>query len=156
MASPFELLVTNLEQLGFFGFLLPWLLVFAVVYALLLKSKLLGDDHKIIGVVSLVVAFFVIGFGGLAFGRFFSNLFGMASLVFAGILVTVLFAALAGIDISKFADKKAIMVLAAGIGIIVFVTALGGLGAKINSEVFAAIFMVIVMGVAIMFITGTK
>ena len=79
--NPFEILVSNLNQMGFFGFLLPWLFMFAVVYGLLVKSKVLGEDQKIIGVVSLVSAFFVIGFGGVAIGTFFSNLFGIAAVI---------------------------------------------------------------------------
>ena len=59
--NPFELLVSNLNQMGFFGFLLPWLLMFAVTYGLLVKSKVLGEDQKLIGVISLVAAFFVVG-----------------------------------------------------------------------------------------------
>jgi hypothetical protein len=30
MANPFEILVMNLNQLGFFGFLLPWVFMFAI------------------------------------------------------------------------------------------------------------------------------
>jgi hypothetical protein len=154
--NPFEILVSNLNQMGFFGFLLPWLLMFAVTYGLLLKSKALGEDQKIIGVVSLVAAFFVVGYGGLAIGVFFSNLFGIAAIVLGGIIVTVLFVSMAGGDISKFAESKEIMALVAGIGIIVFMIVLGTFGVTVESDVIAAIFLVIVMAIAVVFIAGKQ
>ena len=63
MADPFSILVANLNALGFFGFLLPWIFMFAVTYGLLAKAKFF-EDTKIVGVISLVLAFFVVGFGG--------------------------------------------------------------------------------------------
>ncbi|MFH0832101.1 MAG: hypothetical protein V1900_00035 [Candidatus Aenigmatarchaeota archaeon] len=154
--NPFELLVSNLNQMGFFGFLLPWLLTFAVSYGLLVKSKVLGEDVKIVGVVSLVLSFFVIGYGGLALGLFFQKLFGVAVVVIGGILVIVLFVGMAGGDISKLVESKAVLALIAGIGIIVFVLTVGNLGIGVNNEIISAIFVVIIMAVAIMFITGGK
>ena len=152
--NPFEILVNNLNQMGFFGFLLPWLLMFAVTYGLLLKSKALGEDQKIIGVISLIVAFFVVGYGGPLFGLFFQHLFGIAAMIIGGILVTVLFVSMAGGDISKLAENKAVIALLAGIGLIVFMIALGTYGATIENDVIAAIFVVIIMAIAVVFIAG--
>ena len=152
--NPFELLVSNLNQLGFFGFLLPWLLMFAVVYGLLLKSKALGENQKIIGVVALVAAFFVVGYGGPLVGTFFQNLFGIAAMILGGIIVIVLFVSMAGGDITKLVENKAILALLAGVGIIVLVISLGTFGMKINNDVAASIFMVIVMAIAVYFIAG--
>ncbi|MCX6818701.1 MAG: hypothetical protein NT129_01740, partial [Candidatus Aenigmarchaeota archaeon] len=144
------------NQMGFFGFLLPWLLMFAVTYGLLLKSKALGEDHKIIGVVSLVTAFFVIGFGGIALGNFFQNIFGIASMLIAGILVIVLFVSMAGGNITKFMEGKSIIALIIVIGIIVFAVALGSIGVSVSSDVVATIFIVIIMGIAVFFIASGK
>lgn len=152
--NPFEILVSNLNQMGFFGFLLPWLFMFAVVYGLLVKSKVLGEDQKIIGVVSLVSAFFVIGFGGVAIGTFFSGLFGIAAVVIAGIFVTVLFISMAGVDISKFAENKAVVVLLAGVGVVVFFIMLGSFGVGISDDTIGVVLMVILMAVAVIFIAS--
>ena len=156
MADPFTILVDNLNRMGFFGFLLPWLLMFALTYGLLLKSKVLGEDPKIIGVISLVAAFFVIGYGGVAIGEFFQGIFQAAAIVLAGILVIVLFIAMAGGDISKLTENKAVMAAIAGIGIIVFIIVIGSsLGAGVSSDVMAALFMVVVMAIAVLFIAGS-
>lgn len=130
--------------------------MFAVSYGLLAKSKILGEDLKVVGVISLVLAFFVVGYGGLALGQFFQALFGAAAIVLGGILVIVLFVSLAGGNIGKLAESKSVLALIAGVGIIVFVLTLGNLGIGINSDILSAIFVVIIMAVAIVFISGGK
>ena len=153
MADPFSVLVANLNSLGFFGFLLPFVFIFAVVYALLMKGKFI-DDQKIIGVLSLVFAFFVVGYGGPMLANFFVNLFGLATLILAGILIIVLFIAMAGGDASKVLSGKPAVAVLVGIGIIIFAVAAGGLGVAVSDSVIGIIFVIIVLAIAIMFVTG--
>ncbi len=153
MANPFTILVTNLQQLGFFGFLLPFILFLAIFYALLVKSKL-TDNNKIIGIISLMLAFFIVGYGGPTFGNFLTNLFGNASIIIAGILVIILFIAMAGLDVSKIGGNNSVVVAIVGIGIVLFMTTVGSLGVKIGSDLIAIVFVIVVMGIAIFFIAG--
>ncbi len=153
MANPFEALVMNLNQLGIFGFLLPWLLMFAITFGALTKTKVFGEDKRISGVISLVVAFFVVGFGGPSFGSFFINIFGAASMVLAAILVIVLFVTMSGGDISKLMESKALLALIAGVSLIIVFTIAGG-GAFLSNDVMAMIFIVVIMGIAVYFIAG--
>ncbi len=153
MADPFTLLVSNLNELGFFGFLLPWVFVFVVVYGLLTKAKFF-ENPKVVGVLSLVVAFFVVGFGGPFLANFFTNLFGYAAVIIAGILVIILFITMSGGNVSKIFDNKGVAAILAGIGIIVFFIALGGFSVVISDAVIGIIFIIIVMAVAVYFITG--
>jgi hypothetical protein len=155
MADPFTILVANLNVLGFFGFLLPFIFIFAVVYGLMIKAKYF-DDPKIIGVISLVIAFFVVGYGGPVLANFFVNLFGLAAVVLAGILVIALFLAMTGGDISKLASSKAVMAVVVGIGVIVFVVAIGALGVQVSDSVIGIVFVIIVLGIAILFVTGQQ
>lgn len=129
--------------------------MFALVYGLLVKSKALGEDQKIIGVISLVVAFFVIGFGGVALGTFLQSIFGLATMILAGILVTVLFVTMAG-GMGKIAESKEILALLIGVGIIIFFIALGSIGFSVDSETVATVFVVIILGIAVFFITSAK
>ena len=154
MADPFSILVSNLNQLGFFGFLLPWIFMFAVSYGLLMKAKFF-ENAKIVGVLSLVLAFFVVGFGGPWLAGFFVNLFGYAAVIIAGILVIVLFVTMSGGNIGKIFDNKGVAVILAGIGIIVFFIAIGGSFVVINDSVIGIVFIIIVMALAIYFITGS-
>jgi hypothetical protein len=153
MADPFTVLVSNLNSLGFFGFLLPFIFIFAVVYGLLMKAKYF-EDQKIVGVLSLVIAFFVIGYGGPILATFFVNLFGLAAIIIAGILVIVLFVAMVGGDISKIASGKAVMAVVAGIGIIVFFVAAGAFGVDISDSAVGIIFVILLLGIGILFVTG--
>ena len=152
--DPFSLLVANLNALGFFGFLLPWIFVFVVVYGLLTKAKFF-ENPKIIGVLSLVVAFFVIGFGGPWLANFFVNLFGYAAVIIAGILVIILFVTMSGGNISKLFDNKAVAILLAAVGLVIFFVAVGGSAVVVSDAVIGIVFVIILMAVAVYFITGS-
>ncbi len=151
--GPFEVMIHNLSQLGVFGFLLPWIFIFVVMYALLLKSKALGEDHKIIGVISIVVAFFVVAFGGPAMAKFFTNFFGTMALVLAGVLGIILVVGLTGADVSKTLNTKSILAVLAGIVVVVFVISLGAYGVNIGSTIVSLVFILALLAVAVMFIT---
>lgn len=152
--DPFSLLVYNLKQLGFYGFLLPWIFVFAVVYALLLKSKLI-EEQRIIGVISLVIAFFITGYGAVPLGTFLTNIFGLATLVLALILVVIIFGTMAGFDFSKLAENKIALGIAIGLGLIVFLSALS-IRIYIDQNVVAIIFVLIIMIAAIYFLSSAS
>ncbi|MBI2971377.1 MAG: hypothetical protein HYY37_03110 [Candidatus Aenigmarchaeota archaeon] len=150
MVSPFEAMVQQLTDLGFFGFFLPVLLLFVVSYGLLLKTKALGDDQKVMVAASLVLSLFILGFGSIIFGRFFSSLFGIGTIVLAGILVIALFIGMAGGDISKIAgDSRLLMMFVAGIGVVVFFLALSSIGIVISGPVAATVFFIVVILVAV-------
>ncbi|MBI2579375.1 MAG: hypothetical protein HYW27_00555 [Candidatus Aenigmarchaeota archaeon] len=149
----FEILISNMHQLGVFGFLLPWIFTFTVLFAILLKTKALGEDQRIIGVISLVVAFFTIAFGGPAMAKFFTTFFGILALVIAGFLGIILMASLAGADIGKTLNKNSVIALLGGIIIVIFVISLGSYGLRINESIISLAFILILLGVAVMFIT---
>ncbi|MEK6888345.1 MAG: hypothetical protein AABX14_05355 [Candidatus Aenigmatarchaeota archaeon] len=152
--DPFSLLVANLNALGFFGFLLPWIFVFVVVYGLLTKAKFF-ENPKIIGVLSLVLAFFVIGFGGPWLANFFVNLFGYAAVIIAGILVIILFVTMSGGNVTKLFDNKAVAILLAAVGLVIFFVAVGGSAVVVSDAVIGIVFVIILMAVAVYFITGS-
>ena len=77
----------------------------------------------------------------------------MASIILAGILVIALFLAISGTDISKITENKAVVYAIVGIGIVVFFTAAGSLGIRLNDSAIAIIFMLVVLVAAIAFIT---
>lgn len=62
MASPFELVITRLQNIGAFQFLFPFMLTAAVFYGLVRKSKIFGEPEQNVAVnaiVALVAAFMV-------------------------------------------------------------------------------------------------
>ncbi len=155
MADPFSILVANLNAMGFFGFLLPWIFTFVIVYGLLTKGKFF-ENPKITGTLSLVIAFFAIGFGGPWLASFFVNLFGYATIIIAGILVVVLFITMSGGDVSKLFNNKAVAAALVGIGLIVFFIAVGGTLVIVSDATIGIVFIIILMVIAVYFIAGKQ
>lgn len=153
MPNPFEIMVQNLNQLGFFGFLLPWIFVFAVVYAVLYKSKVLGDDLRINAVIAIVIGFFTAGFGGPPLANFFVQLFGISAAVIAGILVLLLFIGMAGIPLDQITKNKGILAALIAIAVIVFFIAAGAT-VKISDTTVAIALMIVFLIAAMTFITS--
>ena len=62
MTNPFELVILKLTDLGFFTFLLPFILVAAILYGLLRKSQIFGPPEKNVAInatVAIVASFMV-------------------------------------------------------------------------------------------------
>jgi len=65
MATPFEIVVTNLQKIGAYQFLFPWLIASAVFYGLLRRSQVFGkpeDNVAVNAVVATVAAFMVMAY----------------------------------------------------------------------------------------------
>ena len=89
-ANPFAALGPD-----FYGFLLPWIFTFAIVYGLIVKANIFGTQTpKIAAALALVAAFFVSAVGGPQLAAFFTSLFGGAAIFLAGILVVIIFVAM--------------------------------------------------------------
>jgi len=153
-ANPLELFMSNLNAMGFFGFIFPFIFTAAVVFGLLLKTKTLTDDKRIMAIVSITIAFFVAGFGGPTLATFFVSAFGMAAMVIAGILIVVLFSSMAGIDIADLGKNKAVKWSLVAIGIVIFIIAIGAWTYAPSPEVLAIIFVVIILLLVVVFIAG--
>ena len=92
------------QAASFYGFLLPWLFTFAIVYGLLMKANLFGTgahNKQVNMALAFVIAFFVTGVGGPQLANFFVNFFGGSAIFLAGILVFILFISLLGIKDEK-------------------------------------------------------
>lgn len=61
MVSPFEIAIKKLVEVGFYDILL-FVLSLAIFYAILRKSKILGESPLINAVISFVAAFLVFGY----------------------------------------------------------------------------------------------
>lgn len=65
MANPFETVILKLRDMGFFSFLLPYMLMAAIFYGALRKSQIFGDPDRNVfvnGIIALVAAFMVIAY----------------------------------------------------------------------------------------------
>jgi hypothetical protein len=155
LANPFAALGVE-----FYGFLLPWIFTFAVVYGLLMKAHLFGDvNAKISVALAFVMAFFVTAAGGPQLADFFITLFGGASAFLAGIIVIILFVSIlgygkAGGDFKHWAALAAVI----RIGAALFLVSSGSFGGyvAISSEMASLIFWLVIIVVAVWFVTKEK
>src|SRR3989338_11290874 len=141
----------------FYGFLLPWIFTFAIVYALLLKAKVFGDNKNINVALSFVIAFFVTGAAGPQMAAFFINLFGGAAMYLAGILVLVLFMSLLGFKMETLQSTKyLIVIILNAVGLF-----LGSTGnfigyIVIDSNIATLAFWLVIIVIAVYMITTEK
>lgn len=61
MVNIFETAIQRLIELGFYNFLLPFILFVTLFYALLRKTQILGDSAVIHGVMSVTLGLFIFG-----------------------------------------------------------------------------------------------
>lgn len=94
-------LVAAAKEFGIFEFYLPFILMFAVIYGLLAKSRIFGEAKErpastINLVVSLVAAAFIMVYtpAGITLAAFISNLFGGTLVVLLSILAFLIIAGL--------------------------------------------------------------
>ena len=54
--------IAVMQQIGFYAVIFPFLLIFAVMYGILLKTKVFGDNKTVNVLVSIIVAFIFVSF----------------------------------------------------------------------------------------------
>lgn len=154
-------IVQALNNMGFYGFVLPWLFTFAVIYAILYKANLFGDINKqVSGLLAIVIAFFVTGLGGPFLARFFTTLFGGSAIWLAGILVILIFFELLGLpkqpesNLMKWLVGLVILVLV----LVIFLPAAGiyVYGVSLTPDTIAGIFVVVIIALAVYFVLTAK
>jgi len=162
--SIFDTLVMNMQSMGLFQFLFPFLLALAIFYGILefaLKDRVKKGP---IGLISVVMAFFVMLFAAsnpMIVG-FFSMLGGTTLIVASGILVIMIFIGLAGFELKTIFGKGYMMwffvfaiIL---IGLIVFFGAGGGYFFNvpsffISSDFTTVIIVILIIAAAMYFMT---
>ncbi len=105
-------LLSKWEQVGFFSYILPFLLIFALVFGILIKTAVFKDNKFVNGIIALAVALMSLQFNFVP--AFFSQLFprvGIGLAVILGILVV------AGLFIDP--KSNAINYFLLGIGVLI-------------------------------------
>ncbi|MBW6462458.1 MAG: hypothetical protein K0B07_05435 [DPANN group archaeon] len=163
-----EVLIGNMNTIGFYDFFLPFILFVAIIFGLLQKNKVFGetDTKGIDGVVAMSVSFFVINY--TAIGLYFSTLFAIGATIIGAILVGVIILGMVGIDIGGLLDeennKKMRLPIVAATGVVVIILFLfaSGLYEKlsdfippIGEDTIVTIVAVLFFIVVFMMITGT-
>lgn len=110
-------LFTSWEQIGFFSYLLPFLLIFALVFGILVKVKLFKDNKAVNAIIALVVGLMAVQFDLVS--TFFSNVFPMMGVALAIILILFI---LMGLFLDP--EHPAMNWILFGVGAIIFIVVL--------------------------------
>lgn len=86
--SAFGVFLDQLSQAGFFSYVLPFLVIFALVYGILLRTKLFEQNKAIDGIIALAVGLMALQFDFVP--RFFSEIFPRLGIALAVILVLII------------------------------------------------------------------
>ena len=105
------------EQYGFFSYLLPFLLIFALIFGILNKTKIFDDNKSVSGIIAFVVGLMALQFDIVP--RFFSEIFPRLGVGLAIILVLLI---VVGLFIDP--DAKGMTYTIMGIGAIIVVVIL--------------------------------
>ena len=145
--------------IDFYGFLLPWIFTFAIVYGLLMKTKICGEAvNKQISIsLAFVMAFFVTAVGGQTLASTFISLFGGSAIFLAGILVVVLFMTMVGKTHEDLGKNVGVLVVLVIIGAALFLASTGNIiGLQIDSQISATVFWLIIILAVIYLVTKEK
>lgn len=157
-------MVQNLEEFGFFAYILPWLLTLAVTFGILEHYEV-PKSVSARGVIALVIAFLVLPVGGLI-APFLQSLVKGFVVLAAGILVAIIFVEMlgfkAGGEVENVFEQHhtsfgVIMII---LGILVFIGA-GGLSLlnirmQVSSELITLLFFLGIITIGVWFITSEE
>lgn len=129
--GPLDQVLLLLQNFGFFRVILPFLLVFAVVYAVLIKTKVLGEEAKgtaksAATIIALVSAFLVIAYTPVVDA--IATLLPQASFLIIIVVLLLMVLGLFGITFGEtgpFAKKPVTLYIIAAIVLVLFVAIIG-------------------------------
>ena len=109
----FDSLLGNLQNAGFFSFILPFLLLFAIIFGLLTQMKIFKDAKGINAIIALAVSLMSLQFDMVS--TFFSEIFPRMGIGITIVLILIIF-------IGMFYDVKstALVWIMFLIGVIIF------------------------------------
>ena len=166
MAYEFTGLIETLESFGVADVLLPFILIFTIIFAVLQRTKLLGEDRKNFNVViALVVALSVViphvldtYPSGLDIVDIINTVLPQVSLVAVAFLLVLILAGIVGGDIMGKSLAGFFVVLAIIAIVAIFGGALGWWESGwfyniFGEEAVSLVVMILVFGLIIWFIT---
>ena len=131
--GPLDLVIQMLQNFGFFRVILPFLLIFAIVYAVLIKTGVLGDSKvakNAAAIVALVSAFLVIVYTPVVSAL--GTLLPQASFLIVVVVLLLMVLTLFGFKMETLGQSNKYLLL---IGIIVAVLFLAMVGAAVGSDI---------------------
>ena len=143
-------------DIGVFAYLLPFLMIFALVYGILSKSKILGDNKGVNATIALALGLLALQFDYVS--GFYASIFPYAGMGLAVLLLAVIFMGLISPE-TAWASKVWF-----GVGIVIFIVVLwssmsdlfwlGGSALGFANAAPALLAIIIVLGIMALIIWG--
>ncbi len=156
-------MIQNLEGLGFFAYLLPWLLTLAIVFGVL-EHYDMPESTSARGVIAIVAAFVVLPVGNII-APFLKNIVTGLVAIGVGILVAVIFIELLGYKVSEkenifLANPMSFGVIMIILAVMVFIGAGGmdlvGFSIDITSELVTLLAFLAVISLGVWFMAAKE
>jgi peptidoglycan/LPS O-acetylase OafA/YrhL len=145
-------LLSKWEQMGFFSYLLPFLLIFALVFGILTKTNIFKDNKTVNGIIALAVALMALQFNFVS--EFFSQVFPRVGVGLAVILIIMIIAGLFAPQ-----DSNVVNYILLGVGVLIvgfiLIQSAGQLGWQVGqfwdkyAGVIIAIILIVVVVIAL-------
>lgn len=166
MADPFAQMVMNLQNMGFFQYLFPFLLAFAILYGVMkwvFKDKI---EPRVVALISVVLSFFVMLYS--AYNTWLYTLLAEASGIWLGMATVLLFivvlAALAGINLHDLlGGEKRSWVKYLVVLVILYIVVVSFLGSGYlpflpywvsGSDLWTVVLVIVILGIVFWFVGG--
>ncbi len=154
----FSLMLSNLESMGFYTFVLPWVLFLVIIYSIVTTApflKSLGGQKKQISVIiAAILSFFIVNYEwqGRFVGDYLTEMFGSMSLYMVGLLVLILFLGMGGWGLNSIFGGKGIPIVLVLGGIMLFFNTGAAAEFNIDEETSTWLFMLFLVGGALWFL----
>ena len=101
-------ILQTLGDMGFFAFVLPWLLFIILIHEILMFARPMNITAPKSAVLAAIISFFIVNFTpfGFSLGQFLTNFFGVMSMYMTAVLVFILFLGLAGFRFNELWGMK--------------------------------------------------
>ncbi|MCK4550509.1 MAG: hypothetical protein KAT91_01000 [Candidatus Aenigmarchaeota archaeon] len=154
----FSLMLSNLESMGFYTFVLPWVLFLVIIYSIVTKAPFLkgigGQAKQISVIIAAILSFFIVNYEwqGRFVGDYMTELFGSMSLYMAGFLVLILFLGMGGWGLNSIFGGKWIPIVLVLVAIMLFFNTGAAAEFNIDEETSTWLFMLFLVGGALWFL----
>ncbi len=153
-------MIHNLEGIGFFAYVLPWLLTLAIVYGVLEHYEM-PQSSSARGVIAIVAAFVVLPVGGLIEPFLREMVTGLIA-IGMGIIVAIIFVELLGYKTAEVqnvfhAHPKVFGIILAVLAVLVFIGAGGmdlvGFDIRVEGEIVTLLAFLVIISLGVWFIS---
>ncbi|MCD6274798.1 MAG: hypothetical protein J7J15_02110 [Candidatus Aenigmarchaeota archaeon] len=148
----------------------PWIFCFAIIYGLLLRSKIFGEANDktargVSGIIGLVAGYLIVMGFGSSIGTFLANISASTVMFLTVIMGIVLVITLINPDFLTGKELKKVSPTSIGILVVIIVAAwliLSGIGSGIGwynlysfqQDILALIIVIIIIGIMMWFVTS--